>query len=86
MSSWDPEKETEQSFIGIPIMLDYKTLGVLIVNLPYNPRNNYQSNQEFLTLVASAMLQPIRVQHVIETEREKLINENVVLKQKLKEE
>ena len=32
-SSWDPDKDKEQSFIGMPIKLDYKTLGVLVVCL-----------------------------------------------------
>jgi Nif-specific regulatory protein len=86
MSSWNPEKDKELSFIGVPIVLDYKTLGVLIVNLPYNPKRDFDSTLKFLMLVASALLQPIRVRHVIREEREKLLNENVALKQKLQEE
>ncbi|HDQ46359.1 MAG TPA: GAF domain-containing protein [bacterium] len=86
MSSWNPEKDGEQSFIGVPIVLDYKTLGVLIVNLPYGAKRDYESVLQFLMLVASALLQPIRVQHVIRTERERLMNENVALKQKLQDE
>ena len=86
MSSWNPEEGKEQSFVGLPITLDYKTLGVLIVNLPYNAKRNYEDTLNILRLVTSAMLQPIRVNHVIQTEREKLLNENVALKQKLQEE
>lgn len=86
MSSWDPKKDREQTFIGIPIMLDYKTLGVLIVNLPYNPKRDYDQAIKFLTLVASALLQPIRVEHVIDSERKKLLDEHVVLNQKMREE
>ncbi len=86
MCSWDPQKDPELSFIGVPIVLDYKTLGVLIVHLLYNPRRDYESTLQFLMLVASALLQPIRVHHVIQQEREKLLTENVILKQKLKEE
>ena len=86
MNSWDPKKDPELSFIGVPIVLDYKTLGVLIVHLPYHPRRDYESTLHFLMLVASALLQPIRVHHVIQQEREKLLAENVILKQKLKEE
>ncbi len=83
LSSWDSKKDREQTFIGTPIMLDYKTLGVLVVNLPYNPKREYNSDLQFLTLVASALLQPIRVKHVIATERQRLMDENVMLKQKL---
>lgn len=86
MGSWDSGKVREQTFIGVPIALDDKTLGVLIVNLPYSSKRNYDNSLKFLTLVASALLQPIQVKHVITTERQKLLDENVVLKQKLHEE
>lgn len=86
MSSWNPEKDKEQTFMGVPIILDYSSLGTLIVNLPYSAKRDYESTLQFLTLVASTLLQPIRVQHVIQNERERLMNENVVLKQKLQEE
>jgi len=86
MSSWDPERDREQSYIGIPITLDYKTLGVLIVNLTYNSRRDYDSTAKFLTLVASALVQPIQLKHIMERERQRLLNENVLLKQKLQDE
>lgn len=86
MSSWEPQKDREQTFIGIPITLDYQTLGVLIVNLVYRNNRDYEADKKFLLLVASALLQPIRVKHVIEQERQKLLDQNVLLKQKLHEE
>ena len=70
MSSWDEKTDREQTFFGVPITLDYKTLGVLIINLPYTTKRDYDSTQKFLMLVASALLQPIRVKHVIEMERQ----------------
>ena len=86
MSSWDASTDREQTFIGIPIVLDYRTLGVLIVNLNYRHNRDWEADKKFLLLVASALLQPIRVKHVIEQERQKLMNQNVILKQKLHEE
>lgn len=86
LHSWDPNKNREQSFIGVPIALDYKTLGVLSVSLPFSPKRDYDTTLKFLSLVASALLQPIRVHHVINMERKKLVDENVMLKQKLQEE
>ncbi len=86
MSSWDPGKSRDQTFIGVPIILDYRTLGVLIVNLPFNNRRDYDAALKFLQLVASALLQPIRLQQLIETERKKLYDENATLKYKLQEE
>lgn len=86
LSSWDPKRDREQTFVGVPITLDYKTLGVLIVNLAYNAKRDYASTQKFLTLVASALLQPIRVDQTKSMERQRLLDENVMLKQKLQEE
>jgi Nif-specific regulatory protein len=86
MASWNPDKKEELSFVGVPIMLDYKVLGVLIVNLPFNPKRDFESTLQFLTLVASALLQPIRIRHVMENQRQILLNENVILKQKLQAE
>jgi len=85
MSSWDPENDSEQTFIGLPIALDYKNLGVLIILFPYRKSRNLENDLKFLSLVASALLQPIRIKHVIEEERQKLMSENVILKQKLRE-
>jgi Nif-specific regulatory protein len=82
----DPAIDKEQTFIGIPIILDYKVLGVLITNLPFNPRRDYDSTKKFLTLVASALLQPIRFQHQIDQERQRLESENISLKQQLQQE
>jgi Nif-specific regulatory protein len=86
MSSWNPKREREQSFIGVPIALDYRVFGVLIVNFPYHAQRDYEAALQFLMLVASALLQPIRVRHVIASERQNLLDENVILKQKLHEE
>ena len=80
MSSFDPQNDREQSFIGVPIIFDYKTIGVLIGNLPFNSRRDYDGALKFLTLVASALVQPIRLQHVIQMERQRLLDENVMLK------
>jgi Nif-specific regulatory protein len=85
-STWNRDMDKEQTFFGIPITLDYKTLGVLVINLPFHPRRDYESTKKFLTLVASALLQPIRLQRVMEFERKRLADENVVLKQKLHDE
>lgn len=86
MSTWDPDRDKEQTFAGVPIILDYKTLGVLMVNLPYSPKREYDTTKNFLMLVASALLHPIHLNRVIETERQRLIDENVQLKYKLQEE
>ena len=85
MSTWNPSLEKDQTFVGIPIIMDYTTLGVFIINLAYNSKRDYDNTTKFLTLIASTLLQPIQLQHAIEQERQRLIDENVILKQQLKE-
>ncbi|MEJ2052447.1 MAG: sigma 54-interacting transcriptional regulator [Calditrichaceae bacterium] len=85
MSTWDPSINKEQTFVGIPIVLDYKTLGVLIINLSYRSGRDYDNTTKFLILIASALLQPILLKRAVEEERQRLIDENVILKQQLKE-
>jgi len=86
MSSWDAERDREQSFIGVPIILDYDTLGVLIVNLPYQAKRDYESSKKFLTLVASALVQAIRLDQIRKKERSELLKESVKLQDRLKDE
>ncbi len=86
LSSWNPATDREQSFIGVPIILDYQTLGVLVANLKYQRVRDYEAAVGFLSLVASALLQPIRLQNIVESERRKLQDENVHLRQQLQEE
>ncbi|NOY58078.1 MAG: GAF domain-containing protein, partial [Calditrichaeota bacterium] len=86
MSSWEPKRNREQSFVGVPINLDYKTLGVLIVNLAFKADRDFESAKKFLMLTASALVQAIRLDQVRKIERQRLIDENVMLKQKLVEE
>jgi Nif-specific regulatory protein len=86
LSSWNPDLDREQTFIGVPIISEYKTLGVLVVNLTFSLKRDYESVKKFLTLVASALLQQIRLRREIDLERQNLRSENVLLKQKLQEE
>jgi len=76
----------ELSFIGLPIALDYKTFGALATYLNYQAQRHFETTLKFLTLVASALLQPIRVADVIASERQQLKDENVMLKHRLQEE
>jgi Nif-specific regulatory protein len=85
LHSWNPEQDRELSFLGVPIQLDYETLGVLLVTLPYNPRRDYESARTFLTLVASALVQSIRLDKVRKEERQRLMNESVRLQERLED-
>ncbi len=86
MSSWDPDRDRELSFIGVPITLDYDTLGVLLVNLPYNPKRDYEAAKKFFILIASALVQAIRLEQVRKKERKELLDESAKLHEKLRDE
>lgn len=86
MHAWDPEKDRDQTFIGIPISASQKVYGVLIVHLPYQPDRDYKGILTQLTAVASALYHPVRMHRSLENERQRLLDENVMLKQKLQEE
>jgi len=85
LSAWDPKTDRDQTFIGVPIISEYKTLGVLVVNLPFNLKREYDSVKKFFVLVASALLPQIRLRRELDLERQRLKSENVLLKQKLQE-
>ncbi|MBN1561235.1 sigma 54-interacting transcriptional regulator [candidate division KSB1 bacterium] len=86
MSSWNADRDREQSYMGVPIILDYDTLGVLIVNLPYNPKRDYESATKFLTLVASALVQTIRLDRIRRQDRQELLSESAKIQEKLQDE
>lgn len=82
----DASDDKEQSFFAVPITGDFRTLGVLAVNLPFYAKRDYEHSLKFLTLAASALLQPIRLRREIELERQRLLDENTMLKHKLQDE
>ncbi|HNW61339.1 MAG TPA: GAF domain-containing protein, partial [bacterium] len=86
LGSWEGAGRPEQSFFGVPIALDYRTLGVLFINLPYVARRDYDSTLNFLTLIASALVQRLALRQMTEAEQQKLLTENVILKQQLHQE
>lgn len=81
-----PETSEEQTFLCVPIALDYRALGVLFVSLPYTPKRDYNNAVNFLVLVASALVQHIHIRQLAELEQQKLLTENVILRQQLKQE
>jgi len=86
LGSWEGGGRSEQSFLGVPISLDYRTLGVLFINLPYLAKRDYESILTVLLLVASTLVQRLHIRQLIEAEQQKLLTENVILKQQLRQE
>ncbi len=78
--------DPEQSYIGVPIITDLQTFGVISLLMAYRPKENYQSLLNFLQLLASSLAQTIRLHRMLEMERRRLLDENVMLKHKLQQE
>jgi Nif-specific regulatory protein len=75
----------EVSVLCLPIAFDQKPAGVLMVDVPFQPGRDFQSEMQFLGVVAAMMAQALRAQRVIEDERTRLLTENKNLRSELEE-
>jgi Nif-specific regulatory protein len=75
----------ELSFICVPILAGRKALGAIGVDLKFKADRDYDRYVTFLGVVAAMIAQGLKVQQLIETERQRLLDENVHLRQELKE-
>jgi Nif-specific regulatory protein len=82
---WKGSAHEELSFVCVPIQVDGKTKGSLGVTLPYDDGRTFPPETEFLSVVASMIGQSVRVNDLIETERQRLMTENTQLRQELRE-
>ena len=74
----------ELSFICVPILLHRKAVGVVGVDLPYEPARDYERTTRFLAIIAAMIAQAIKVEHLIESDKQRLLDENIHLKQELR--
>jgi Nif-specific regulatory protein len=75
----------ELSFICVPIALNRKPIGALGIDLRFKKDRDYDRSVKFLRVVASMIAQAIKVQRLVEAERQRLLDENIHLRQELKE-
>ncbi|MEW6128528.1 MAG: sigma 54-interacting transcriptional regulator [Acidobacteriota bacterium] len=75
----------ELTFICVPVLLNRKPVGAVSVNLVYKSNRDYDRSVKFLRVAASMIAQSIKAQHAIEAERQRLVDENIHLRQELKE-
>ena len=75
----------ELSHVCVPISLNRTTVGVLAVDLGFKPGRDFERYVKFLGVVASMISQSIKVQRLVEAERERLREENIHLRQELRE-
>jgi len=75
----------ELAFICVPILVNRKPVGALGVDLPYKADRDYERATSFFSIIATMIAQAIKVDHLIETDKQRLLDENIHLKQELRE-
>jgi Nif-specific regulatory protein len=75
----------ELTFICVPITLNKKPVGALGVDFEFELDRSYDEVTGFLRVLASMIAQALKVHRLIEEERQRLLDENVDLRQKLRE-
>jgi len=73
------------SFICVPIKTQKRSIGAISIDLPFKQGRDYQSYVRFLNVVSSMIAQAIRVSHLVDAERQRLSDENIHLRDELKE-
>ena len=81
----DRSKPGHRSFIAVPILLNRRPAGALTVELAFKSERLYDRSAKFFGVVASMIGQALKVQKLIEAERQRLVDENVHLWQELRE-
>jgi len=71
------------SFIGVPVILNGMTVGVLSVDRLFGSDVSFEEDVRFLTVLAALIAQFLNLHRAIHKERELLVQENLSLKEKL---
>jgi Nif-specific regulatory protein len=75
----------ELTFICVPINTGRKTVGALGVDLRFKKDRDYDRTVKFLSIIAGMMAQAIRVERLVQAETERLVAENIHLREELRE-
>lgn len=78
-------RRQELTYICVPILVNGKTVGALGVDLRYRAERDYERSTTFLSIIATMIAQAIKVGHLIEADKQRLLDENIHLKQELRE-
>ena len=77
--------EEERSFVCVPLLLSRRATGVLSIELRFKAERNFERTGKFFGVVASMIAHAIKVQKLLEADRERLVQENVRLQGELRE-
>ena len=75
----------ELTFICVPIVAGRKTLGSLGVDLRFKRDRDYDRYVKFLRVIACIIGQAVRVERLVEAETQRLVEENLHLREELRE-
>ena len=75
----------EISFICVPIVIGGMAAGVIGADLIYKAERDYDRTTKFLSVIAALMAQALKVKEGIELDKKRLVDENIHLKQELRE-
>ena len=80
-----PNSKHEITFICVPITVNRKTLGALAAVLRYKKDRDYDREVKFLRVAGSMIAQALKVHHIVEMDKQRLLDENIHLRQELKQ-
>jgi Nif-specific regulatory protein len=80
-----PGLDNDTTYICVPIQQLRRVGGVLEVELGFRSDRNYDRSVKFYGVVASMLAQALRVQQLLGSERQRLVDENVRLRDELRE-
>jgi Nif-specific regulatory protein len=69
----------------VPILINRRAVGALSVDNKFKPDRDYDRTVKFLGIVASSIAQAIKIQRLVEDDKQRLLAENTQLRQELKE-
>lgn len=77
--------DQELTFICVPVSVDRQTVGALGVALRYKRERDYDQSVQFFSIVGSMIAQAVKVNRLIEAEKQRLLDENLTLKMELRQ-
>ena len=76
---------SEITFMSVPIPGERQSIGALNVDFPFEKTRNYDRDLHVCRVVSTMFGQAIRLQQAAEAERQRLLDENIHLKEELKQ-
>src|SRR5256884_1258450 len=75
----------EWTFLCVPVVVNRKPVGIVGINLRYKAERDYDRASKFFSIIATMFAQAIKVGHLLEADKQRLVDENTHLKQELRE-